>query len=114
MAPLSTALINKSAPISMDEPQNGKSLNGKQISKEEAEERKYASRFNYFQVINPIAESKVRYIYVDSERYGLVWPNVIMFTLLHAYYAYGMCQLLIVLPYRTWIFGQFLLLSINL
>lgn len=110
MAPLSTGTLGKIEPVSIDEQQrHGKSTSDQLLSKEELEEQKYAERFNYFKVTNPTNEKNVRYIFVDEERYGLVWPNVIMFTLLHAYYAYGMFELLIVLPYRTWFFGQCLL-----
>lgn len=105
MAPLSTASISKAAPVDCKEEQLIKDKSGLMLTKEELEERKYAEKFSYFKIINPTGDKKVRYIYVDENRYGIVWPNLIMFTLLHAYYFYGMSKLYIVRPYATWLFG---------
>lgn len=105
MAPLSTASISKAAPVDCKEEQLIKDKSGLMLTKEELEERKYAEKFSYFKIINPTGDKKVRYIYVDENRYGIVWPNLIMFTLLHAYYFYGMSKLYVVRPYATWLFG---------
>ena len=73
------------------------------------EEEKVCREFRYFHVRKPVPERKhVRYIYIDDTKFGLVWPNIIMFAVLHVYYAYALVELIFNVStiYRTWFFRE--------
>lgn len=81
------------------------------VKKSSVDEDEVAKELKYFQIIKPCKHDKnVRYIYIDESKYGLVWPNITMFIILHAYYLYAMSKIMLVdytqIPYRTWHFGK--------
>lgn len=72
------------------------------------EDVEFNQKFSYFHIRRPVEQNQnIRYIYVDQNKYGLVWPNVFMFTVLHIYYFYGLYQLVFQLPLKTWFFGKY-------
>ena len=91
-------------------------------AKASVDEDEVANELRYFQIARPMKEDKtVRYIYVDESRYGLVWPNIIMFVILHAYYIYAMIKVIFFEEWwkiqKTWLFGlcfAFLFFSVSL
>lgn len=79
-------------------------------AKSSLEEDRVANELRYFQIARPLKEDRsVRYIYIDESRYGLVWPNIIMFVILHAYYIYAMTKVIFFEEWwriqHTWLFG---------
>lgn len=74
---------------------------------EQDEESEFVKRFTYFHLRRPLkTDPHVRYFYVDQSKYGLVWVNVFMFTILHIYYFYGLYHVLTTMPFKTWFFGK--------
>lgn len=72
------------------------------------EEDVISKEFGYFVVRKPIKTDKnVRYIYIDDSKYGLVWPNIIAFTILHIYYVYALHRLAFNPSYKTWFFRNY-------
>ncbi len=51
------------------------------------------------------SENKVRYVFVDKRRYGLVWRNIIVFAILHVVYLAGLAYLIYQKLWSAWIFG---------
>lgn len=51
------------------------------------------------------SENKVRYIFVDERKYGLVWRNIIIFATLHVVYLAGLFHLIYQKLWSAWIFG---------
>ena len=86
-------------------------------AKSSLEEDKIANELRYFQIARPLKEDRsIRYIYIDESRYGLVWPNIIMFVILHAYYIYAMTKVIFFEEWwriqNTWLFGWSIYLSL--
>lgn len=79
--------------------------NGDHLLKTIAEEEKVAKELGWFR-IKYFGATRARYVFVNAERYGLVWTNVVFFLLLHVYYAYGMYQLFAQKLWAPWIFGM--------
>lgn len=74
------------------------------------DEEKVCREFKYFHVLKPVEGQKhVRFIYIDDTKFGLVWPNIIMFAVLHVYYAYALTQLIVHVStiWPTWFFREF-------
>lgn len=74
------------------------------------EDEQISKEFKYFHVVKPIKDKKnVRFIYIDETKFGLVWPNIIMFTVLHFYYIYALAQLVANMYsfFYTWVFRKF-------
>ncbi|RWS23666.1 stearoyl-CoA desaturase-like protein [Leptotrombidium deliense] len=49
--------------------------------------------------------NKSRYIFVDSNRYGIVWLNAISFMFMHIAFFIGIYRLFVFTAYKAWIFG---------
>lgn len=68
------------------------------------------SRFNYFAITehqSASLQAKVRFYYIDSRKWGIVWTNVAMFFFLHIAYVYGVYHLFAAKLWYTWMFGKF-------
>lgn len=73
------------------------------------EDDEVCKEFKYFHVRKPVQDRKtVRYIYIDDTKFGLVWPNITMFFVLHIYYAYALYRLSTERPFKTWFFRKYI------
>ena len=86
------------------------------IIKASVDEDQVARELKYFTIVKPCKKNQnVRYIYIDASKYGLVYANITMFCVLHAYYIYAMSEVINLfiqnetLPLNTWFFGMYLL-----
>ena len=73
------------------------------------EDEQISKEFRYFHVKKPILDkANVRYIYIDDTKFGLVWPNILTFAVLHCYYIYALGNLMINWRtiYNTWFFRE--------
>lgn len=48
------------------------------------------------------------YLYINKDSYGIVWKNVIVFTILHLLTIYATIVLIRDRVWNTWIFGEFI------
>ncbi|RWS15997.1 stearoyl-CoA desaturase-like protein, partial [Dinothrombium tinctorium] len=48
--------------------------------------------------------NNARYLYVDSNYYGIVWPNLILFVVMHLFYFYGLYMVLRIWPVGGMVF----------
>ena len=84
------------------------------IIKASVDEDQVARELKYFKIVKPCKRNQnVRYIYIDESKYGLVYANITMFCVLHAYYIYAMGEVINLfitnktLPLNTWFFGRY-------
>lgn len=77
-----------------------------------SKERDEKSSFVVRDIVNPAispsssqAKERIRWYFVDESRYGIVWPNVLLFVFLHVVYIAGLVHLLRHKLWHSWIFG---------
>lgn len=105
MPPLNVTKASNQMPFVQSDPNNNQTKKSPLMDEEE----KVCREFKYFHVVKPVEGRKnVRYIYIDDTKFGLVWPNIMMFAILHVYYAYALFKIILNMStiYQTWFFRE--------